>query len=246
MGTLTLTEMQDEVRTALGGRTDQDSRLTRALNIAQQQLARAKISRDGKLVPVMWEELQFADTLNIPYTGTAATDRIINFSAMTTTNPRKIYSITVDNDASSVKLQRVEPQQMDELIPDPAYFATRMPRWYVQWKERIELFPVPDQAYNGGIIRGVKWPDALSAGGGTSNFREKDDILVYLAIAYIYDSLGDTAKAEHFMKQRAIPQIEAALAEDLHSPDHAILPPWEHDSLRGGDYWKDPFISGVR
>src|SRR3990167_8565002 len=40
MGTLTFTELQDEVRSALGGRTDLNARLPRALNIAQQRLAR--------------------------------------------------------------------------------------------------------------------------------------------------------------------------------------------------------------
>lgn len=241
MGTLTYTEMQGEVRAAMGGRTDQDTRIPVALNLAQQQLARAKMNRDGKLIPVDWEELQFADTLTIPYTGVAATDRIINFTSMTTTNPREIWSIVIDNGSLSSKLQAVPTRQMDQMIPDPDFWSTRQPRWYVKWKERIELFPVPDAAYSG-PIRGLKWPDALSAGGGTSNFKEKDDILIFLATGYIYDLLGDTAKAENFLK-RAATQIETALAEDINSPDDVILPPWENNSRLGGtQYWTNPAI----
>lgn len=240
MGTLTLTQLQSEVRTSLGGRTDQDSRLTIALNLAQQQLARAKINRDGKLIPVDWEELQFADTLTIPYTAVAATDRIINFSAMTTTNPREIWSLTIENGGLSVKLSPVSAREMDRMIPDPDFYSTRQPLFYVKWKERIELFPIPDQAY-AGIVRGLKWPDALSGASDLSNFKEKDDILIFLAGGYIYNSLGDTAKADQLLKQAAI-QIESALAEDINSPDDVILPPWENRAVRAtGNYWLNPF-----
>jgi len=77
MGTLTFTELQDEVRSALGGRTDLNARLPRALNIAQQRLARIHD----------FDEMETLTTTTFGFAGTTA-DRFLALPSK-----REVFSI---------------------------------------------------------------------------------------------------------------------------------------------------------
>jgi hypothetical protein len=79
MGTLTYSEIEAEVKAALGDRTDLDSRLTAIINITQMRIARMK----------RWEELEAIFTNSIGNTGVLTTDKEVALS----TNFRDMYSL---------------------------------------------------------------------------------------------------------------------------------------------------------
>ena len=236
MGTLTLAQLKDEIRVHLGNRTDQDSRLTTALNIAQTRIARL---RD-------FEELQVSADLSYPTTfqDDPTLDRFINFSSLTNSDPREFYSLIIRDEGRSVKLKRKTVRQMDSLIPMPDHFSTNRPQLYVIWADRIELWPVPDQQYSG-IIRFSKWPTVFSDSDTTptSDFRQKDDILLYMGVSYIYHSLGEYDRAKQFYGF-AKTNYDEAVFEDSEKPDLDIAPASEFPSF-SNEYWKDPWVRSV-
>lgn len=230
MGTLTLTELEDEVRSALGGRTDLDARLPRALNIAQTQIAR---SHD-------FFELSFADPITFAFTNTSA-DNFIQYSVLTNPNPRTIYSIRLIDDAMSRKLTQRTAQQMDDLVPDQEYIARRRPHHYIRWEDALEIWPLPDQQYTG-VIRYRAWPTALADGSDLSNFKEKDDILVWLAVSWLFHSLGEYDQAKMFFGM-ADTHMTSAVREDFNAVDQEIKPAW-NDGLHhpSGVPWANPWV----
>ena len=235
MGDLTLSQYRDEVRDHLGGRTDlSDAKLTRAINIAQVQLARIED----------FEELRILATPAIPFTNTNA-DRFLAKTAVSGTKTlREMISFVVsDGSSRSRKLEQCTPRQLDRFIGDATndLHSRFIPRKYVMWDDNMELWPLPDQAYSS-IIRATIWPTALALGGDKSIFVFKDEILIHLTTSYMYHSLGEYDRAKMFFGF-ATANIATALLQDKKSPDRDIKPPWESLS-RGatGEYWLNPFV----
>lgn len=234
MGTLTLTNLKSEIRSHLGGRTDLNDRLVTALNIAQIQLARVHD----------FEELQDVGTISFPFTGVTATDMFIQYSVLGDSDPREFYSISLVDGTNSRKLVRKTVRQFDQLIPDPTRFALARPQIYVTWKTRLELWPIPDQAYTG-VIRWSKWPAVFTEGApnAVSEFRQKDDILLYMAVSYLYHSLGEYERAKMFFGF-AKNHYDTSIKEDRERPDTDISPVSSFP-VYNASYWSNPFVRSV-
>ena len=230
MGTLTLTQLEDEVRSALGGRTDLDSRLTRFINLAQERLARAHT----------FEEMQRAEDFTLGFTSTPATDKFQAFSTLTNSNPKEIYSVTIVDGTSSQKLIYRPPRQWDKLLPAPESRSTGRPAFYTTWNDKFEWYPVPDKAYSATIRMSI-WPTDLS-GSNKSDLDHKDDIIVYLAVSWAFHSLGRREDAARFYNIAKV-MMEEAFSEDRDKPDGEFVPEHGDVSVKLTDYWKDPFIT---
>lgn len=230
MGTLTLTELQDEVRSGMGGRVDLNTRLTRFLNLAQQRLARMHD----------FDEMETTSTVSLSNTG-AATDGDITLPTL-----RELHSIRVEDGSRSRKLVQKSPRWWDKMLPMPDYHSRDIPSIYTIWNNTVFVFPLPEKSYTNLVrLRWTKWPTALSVGATPSEFREKDELLIELAISYAYRSLGNPEEAA---KHEAIVRrlFNEADTIDRDKPDLEQV----GDASQGSqtapqDYWRDPFVRSV-
>lgn len=225
MGTLTFTELQDELRAGLGGRTDLDTRLGRIVNLAQQRLAR----------------LHDFDEMKVISTTTVVNTPSDNDKYITLPDVREVYSIVLVDGSNSQKLTQRTTRYWDTLLPKPEYWARDRPRDYTIWgSTTVEIWPMANATYTL-RLRWSKWPTALT-GSATSEFLQKDEILIELSLSYAYRNLG---KEEDAAKHEAIAMRLIGEAETMDSqlPDLDIMPITGQMS-RHPQYWNDPFYTG--
>lgn len=162
------------------------------------------------------------------------------------TRPKNIYSIRLEDTTNSRKLKYVNPQHLDEEIPYPEGQSEGKPLWYTQFGDTIELFPIPDAAYDI-WIRYSQWPVALADGTDESPYgAEWDYIIVFLAkdIANAYlngEYIVATDRAAQYLKLGMKAAREKPDSKMVARPFNAA-----GDSKVIGNYYEDPFIKGVR
>lgn len=237
MGTLSLTELKEELKANLGNRSDLDARLTRFLNRAQTEVAKEKAK---------FEELEVSEDKVLTYTGVPATDKVLAFSSLTNSNPHKIWSVRVIDGLTSWKLTYVQNRKFDLIVPNAAAEAVDKPTHYTLWEKRFEWYPVINAAYTM-RLRLSKWPTAFSdaSPSATSSLSEKDDLIIWKATALAFASLGEMKKAsaaEAMYQQYA----DLCLMNDNMVPDAVLTPmPGQDAGLASPAYWADPFVSSV-
>jgi hypothetical protein len=237
---LTTTELIDEVRTHLAGRDDvTDARIVRAINLGQEYIAR---TRD-------YEELRKIESGVLVITADPKVDKFIAFSSLTNSNPLEIYSFRViTNDGRSRKLVYRTSRSFDRLIPEPEFHARGTPNSYTVWADKFELWRVPDIAHDF-ELRLTIFPTALSIGtpDGVSDFREKDDLLIFLAVSWVFGSLGEYERAGRFFSFYRVRAKEAEMKESRR-PDQDIISDGgkaRPDAIIGTP-WSDPFVRYIR
>lgn len=228
MGTLTFLELQDEVRASLGGRTELDSRLPRIINLAQQRLAR----------------IHDFDEMEVLSIGTIYNTGNDSDKYLTLPNKREVYSLVLVDGANSRKLIQRTPQFWDKRLPLPEYWARDRLQDYVVWSNTIEVWPLPNADYTL-RLRWSKWPTDLSSDSDVSEFLQKDEILIELALLYIFRSLGKEEDAnKHAVMLQSL--LAEATANDDTKPDISIIPSASDiQTLQGGlgdTPWLNPFI----
>jgi len=226
-------QLEDSVRDILAGRTDRDSQLIDYINLAQQRICRM----------YDWIELSTTEEISPTYTGTVATDRFFALSNMTNKNPKKIYSVIVIDGASSRKLIRKSPAQWDEVAPQPEATSRKgRPSHYVLWQDKIEWWPIPETSRKFDV-RLMKWATNLTAGvtSGSSDLKEKDDAIIYLAAGMAFNSLGEYEKGKMFTGF-GTSLLGESIDEEAREPG-LLIKPLADDEPLVGDYWKDPFVS---
>lgn len=231
-GTLTFSDIKDEVVRALGNRTDFDSaRLLRIINLAQMRIARV----------ARWEELEHLFERSTDITSSAEADRFIPIPTLV----RDVYSLMLIDGAYSRKLRRLSVNSIDRKVPMPDYYARRRPRSYILWRENFEVFPVPDAVY---LLRAraIVWPTKFSgADGQVSDLDQKDDMIVALSISWAFQTLkmfDESSKWWTVYKSL----LSDALVEESENPDLLLLPSEAmQQSGTPGDYIRDPFVRTV-
>ena len=226
MGVLTLAELEIEVRAALGGRRDLDTRLKSIINLALQRLARIHD----------FDEMEVLSTTNIQNTGSDDDKYII------LPTKREVYSIVVLDDAQSRKLVQRTPQYWDRLISKPEYWSRDIPTDYMIWGNTVELYPLPDATYPI-RMRWTKWPTALNASDDVAEFVNKDDVIIELATSYALRTLGKESDADKH-ESAAKRMLGEAAAMDDSKPDMTITPTLSDAQMVTGqpsEYWRDPF-----
>ncbi|MAH45008.1 hypothetical protein CMI37_04215 [Candidatus Pacearchaeota archaeon] len=203
MGTLTLSEFRDEVKSNLGERDDvSDARLNRNINLAQTACARK----------AKFEELNRIGTFTLTPTSVPADDKFLDFG----TDVRELYSVRITTDGKERKLVRISQRLFDKLYPDPT-IRTGTPEQYILWNNIIEFMPVPDAV----IVlesRWCIWPAVLSSDTATSDLDQKDDILIAWATGRIMSQLGNIegARFQYAIFNR---WFKDAKLEEVEKPD---------------------------
>lgn len=230
--TFTNQVLQEEVHAALGNRNDftvaEGSRLERWLNIAQIKIARKKY----------WDELEIADSELV----LAADARSLAYPA----NLRYQLSMVIKDGTSSRRLTWMPPQEFDRKFPQmydtTAVISKGTPTVFTNWARSWAFWPVPDIEYTINIKKG-NWPTPLSTLAQVTDLENKDDLLITLTTADIFDSLG---KVEDSARKIAIykSMLEDAIDSDEAQPGREIKPDFETGPIVG-EYWNDPFIRSI-
>lgn len=240
MGTLTLTEFQEELLTYFGNRDDVSSeRLTRVLNLAQTRVARV---RD-------WKEMRISTAFTIAYTGTVATDAFTAFSTIWPSGrqPKHIFTVRLFDGTSSIRLRRETPRLRDEFDAYPLANSVNKPLTYVEWNQQFEWDPVPNQAYSASV-RALMWPTAFSTASmsATSDLNEKDDLILALAVNRMARMFKQHDLADKMFGEYK-DLLNDAIQADNTRPDNDPVPNRKHAGRVpfSGSAHLDPFVKRI-
>jgi len=235
MSILTLTEIKDEISKSFASRSDIDSRLENVIDLSMLRIARLHD----------FDELRQSASVNTVITSDAETDKTITFPTITDSRIRKIYSMRLIESSGLItarKLRRVLAKNWDKEIPEPEFYARGPSTHYTVYQNnQFELWRVPDIVYTISI-RLSRWPKsvAITGGGVVVDLENVDDLIINLAISYIYHSLGRSDKGKEFFGiYRGL--AKEALTEDDSDYDEAMagISPDRIGMSRGYD---DPFV----
>lgn len=242
MGALTLADFKSEILAGLGNRGDlSDSRIVSHLNLAQSRLCRA----------YDFLELQELTYQLVSFTSTPSVDKIQNLPPLTKT----VHSIVLLDDiggssslANSRKMVEKPWRWFDRKFPVPEFDAPGWPSIYTRWGNKITVWPPPQAAFHFNI-RSTNWPTPFVVGttAQTSDFDNKDDILIDLALSRIFRSLGAPGRGqaeEHL--QSAIEATKEAITRENTRPDmDTSRDISDMPTIGSGTYWVDPFIRAI-
>lgn len=237
---LVLQDMITEVRDHLGGRTDvTDGRIVRALNLGQEHLARQHAFEETNRL------LRGQSLL--------ANERFLEFDSLPSgfraRDIREVYSFRiVPGDGRARKLVYRSTRSLDRLIPETGFWDPSIPTHYTIWEDKFEFWPIPDEAYPY-ELRILKWPIDFTTSQlqATSILSGKDDIIVTLAVSWLFSQLGEYDRGARFFNI-AKARTDAAVSEDQERPDQEIVSDRGRSgtSYSLGRPWADPFVRYTR
>lgn len=186
MGLTTFAQMQADVRSMLGGRTDKDSIIMRGLQFAQVRISRI----------FHFEELFTSDSVTLQNTGSGneLTDSTI---AMPSTM-RKLHSLVLTTETSPVPLKGLSSERWEKIVRDPTYYGRGKPDLYVLRYHTVIVYRPPDGTYTLNRLY-TKWPtpivlnvagDAPLNDTDVSDLEQKDDLLTLSAAIWTALHLG--------------------------------------------------------
>lgn len=222
MGTMTLTQLENEIRYNLGGRTDLDSRLVTFINWSQDEIARAHRFRDLTEVDTSKSTSDGGDSLALP-TGT-----------------RNLLAILLIDGTSSRKLIWVPTRKFFQRIPKADEYSETRPTHYTLVGTTVYFWRVPDAVYSLRIYR-EKWPTALSGASDTSDFTNLDEAICALATAKAFRTLK-MKEDEQFWEVTAYGLIRTAILNDKGPFTDQSFGIDYKNPLPGPEYQEDPFV----
>lgn len=231
MGTLTLSRLIGEVRSGLLERTDvADQAIVDSLNFAQTQLSRFHDFMELK---------RTADSKTL-FTLDATKDQYLAVPKRL----KVVHTFRLLDGYQSRKLRERPWREFDKKFPDPPSRPRGKPRWYSRWGELFMFVPVPDAVYP---VR-MKYtrdpePFVITNPNQLSDYEEKDDILIYLALEHRWYILGRHDRGDKFGQLAAV-NMKLAKDSDDERPDMDTHPQGL-DAGYSGEYWNDPWIRSV-
>lgn len=165
------------------------------------------------------------DATPISYTLGTSTN-IYTFATLGLTRVRQILGITLLDGTSSKKLPQILWRTFQEDHPAPTELADARPSLYTIYGKRIELDRVSDDTYSLSI-RINQYPENFSSSSDTSDFENKDDVIIAAAVTHAYISLQELEDAKYWAGVFA-DRFRAAVGPELDPGD------WEPEG-RGFD-----------
>ena len=229
MGDLTLSQMKDQVRLALGNREDLDVHLTPLVNTCQLRVARF----------FDFEESITTTAVDITYTG----DAFVDGSVSLPTGTRELHGINILDSGDLYHLQAVDHKQWKDHYYPLYGNTTGRPDTYSLWGETVELYPPPDDAYSA-KFRHSKWPADLFSDDEKSELVKKDDLIIALTICWALYHLNSPARAGAYWAIFKSMVKEAIDAQNMKPDLYMKIDSMAYAPM--SDYWKQPFIKSVR
>lgn len=218
----TLREFEREVKAGLNDREDFDSRLPRIINIAHKQLGRE----------YNWIDLYAEKDITIQATGDTDADRRVTLP----TDVDDLMTANIIEGATSRKLKHINRREWEFAVPLHQQFQTGKPYAYTWQGKQLLLYKVPEQEYTL-RLKYKKIPTPLVEEKDRSDFENKEDLIISLALIYCYKSIGNTdrLKVEKGFYDDALDQ---AKSEEKRKFDQSI---GSQSNIAFGQYWADPF-----
>jgi hypothetical protein len=243
VGALTLTEFQQELLAGLGNRAEDNQTITPARMVVALNLAQARISRSydfSEMADVAFAQMNF--------TGTPGLDKYLVPPA----NVKTIHSFVLLDTSAGVssmgqsrKVVEKPWRWFDRRFPAPEWLPPSWPEIYARWGRIIVMAPPPFLQFTA-QLRFIKFatPFVLAAPTQTSDFENKDDVLINYTLGYFFKTLGRADRAIYF-EGLAKEQLDEAIERDDHRPDIEISRDVEGMGAGGvsGPYWLDPFVN---
>jgi hypothetical protein len=183
--------------------------------------------------------IDITDTGTGTHTVTAYRERLAKPSEC-----RYIYSIRLLDGAESRKLIPMPPRRLDLFEPFGIQTAPARTTHYVEWKDWIQLYPIPDATYVI-KIRYYKWQTAFAEGASTAEIDYIDDIIIKAAAIHVWTILGEPEQAAIMERAVETDLIKCGKLEKL-KPDLVIKPNMGSYARSDEDTWNDPFVTSQR
>lgn len=217
---------------SMDGSTTIKDRLIRALNESVQPWVARGVTDDTP-------DGFFFTELNKTADATTVADRK---AYLFPSSMREIYTLTLIDGSDSRKLEQVPRRRIEELFPDPTTWPTSTrPKWYTRYGQGFELIPIPDDAYTIRARYSVH-PTDLDADGDTSDFVDKDDLLVTRLTAEGYYMLQEYEEdADAWMRKSEALLLSAISADPREWDWSRVHIGFEPVEVAEGEYWKNPW-----
>jgi len=161
------------------------------------------------------------------------------------TRMKDIYSITLQDGASSRKLVYVSPREFDTKVPRPEQTTKGRPTYYVDYGVNFELYRIPDKVYTLNLRCSV-YPADLTADSAESELLRKDALIVACATMFGFLSLREIEDATYWKNEVAVPLYQSSLTSDHSAEDWLpIARGYDAGAERVGEYWSNPLVQSM-
>ena len=157
---------------------------------------------------------------------------------------RYIYDIRLIDAGMSRKLTAMPPRRMDLFVPFAANNNCTRPTNYIEWKDWIQLYPIPNDTY---VIkmRYYKWMDAFDEDTDTSEVSHIDDIIINAAAMHVWKIMGEPEQSSIMEKAVEVSLAKCGKLEKL-KPDLVLKPDMGSYARSDEDTQADPYIMSQR
>ena len=155
---------------------------------------------------------------------------------------KDINSIRLIDNENSRKLVRWDYRNFDTHYPRPENFTGGRPKIYTRWGNAIELFRIPDAEYSL-VIRYSMFPTPLTSDGQTSDFTNKDQLIVTAGVLETYLALEEYQDAEVWLERFKGHIEDAKKAESDIDWEPEAEPGGSRPEYYSGEPWIDPYGS---
>ena len=231
MGDLTLSQMKDQVRLALGNREDLDVHLVPIINTCQLRVARF----------FDWEES--ITTTAVTITVSDPLDAFVDGSVSLPTNTRELHNINILDSGDLYHLEAVDHKRWKDHYYPLYGNTTGRPDTYSLWGNSVELYPPPDKEYSA-KFRHTAWPSDMYSDNDKSALLKKDDLIIALSICWALYHLNSPDRAGAYWAIFKSMVKEAIDAENMKPDLYMKIDTMGYSPMT--DYWKQPFIKSVR
>lgn len=248
MGTLTGELLVDEVREMVGrGGSDTqgtitDTRVTRWLNEAQD-----RVEQEVRGLPELDFRNPAVGDATTAFTHTIATDQITYPISDLTFSGGPAYNDLTDERAlfisnvwhvrgtDSSRLNYIPTDEFDEFLIDPtsSEAVTDRPTRWTRRGDNIEVAPRPSSTYNGDGLRvdGMRSAQDFTTNDATASEMENvDEGLILYAVAKAWQSIGDEARYDIWMRKFTNPNPTATQTigwVERYRDDRSIMEAWD-------------------
>lgn len=157
---------------------------------------------------------------------------------------KHIYNIRLIDGASSRSLIAMPPRRLDLFKPFAIQCTVGKSTHYIEWKDWIQLYPIPDDTYVINI-RYNKWMDAFDEDTDTAEVSHIDDIIAKAAAIHVWEILGEPEQASIMRNAVETALIKSGKLERM-KPDLVIKPNMGSYSRSDSDTQADPFVRSQR
>lgn len=163
------------------------------------------------------------------------------------TNTKDIYSLTLQDGASSKKLIYVHPREFDTKVPRPEQTTERSSTYYLDYGVNFELYPIPGKTYVLNLRCSVYPTDfSLATTSSSSTLLRKDALISAVATMFGFLSLREIEDATYWKNEIAAPLYQASLSSDHSSEDWCPQARgFSTGHERVGEYWSNPLVRSM-